>query len=91
MAAVVNPRATVCPAVKATKAEHKNVEMTKAEAEAVLAKLSGSVESLGGIHDSEMAELQMKVHKYQQALTTLSNIMKGMDDTHKAVLGNVRA
>lgn len=73
-----------------TVVDHKNVEMTKAEAKALLDKLKGHIASLGQFEQRQMAQLQMMVNRYQQAMNTLSNIMKNMSDTHKAIIGNVK-
>jgi hypothetical protein len=37
-----------------------------------------------------MMQLQMMVNKYQQAMNTLSNIMKNQSETQKAIVNNVR-
>lgn len=73
-----------------TVVEHKDVEMTKAEAQALVEKLEGQIENLGQFDNREMMELQMMVNRYQQAMNTMSNIMKNMQDTHKAIIGNIR-
>ena len=70
--------------------EHKNVEMTKGEAEALRDRLQASIDSLGTFQNSEMMQLQVMVNKYQQAMNTLSNIMKNQNDTHKAIINNVK-
>ena len=71
--------------------EHKGVEVTKAEAEALRDRLKGSIESLGQFENRQMTQLQWMVNRYQQAMTTLSNILKNTHDTHKAIIANTKA
>ncbi len=73
-----------------TVVEHKDVEMTKEQAQALVDSLKGQIESMGQFEQREMMELQQMVNRYQQAMNTLSNIMKNMHDTHRAVIGNIR-
>lgn len=71
--------------------EHKGAELTKGEAKALLEKLKGQIVSIGQFDQRQMMQLQRMVEKYQQAMNTLSNIMKNTDETHKAIIANAKA
>ena len=71
--------------------EHRDVEMTKMEAQALAMKLDGDVSSLGQQGQMEMFMLQKMVEDYQKAENTLSNIMKDQHDIQKMLIGNARA
>ena len=71
--------------------EHQGAALTKEEAQALLNKLKGNVETLGHFENQDMMMLQFMVNRYQQAMNTLSNILKSKNDTHKGIIGNIRA
>jgi len=82
---IENPDGTV------TVVEHNNVQLTKAEAEALLERMQGQVETLGSIATRDQFKLQYMVQRNQQAINTLSNILKNQDETRKGIIGNVKA
>ncbi|MBI5510249.1 MAG: hypothetical protein HY903_15945 [Deltaproteobacteria bacterium] len=71
--------------------EHKNEELTKDQAAALLSKLKGQQDALQTISTQDGFKLQMMTEKYQQAMNVLSNILKAQDDTRKGIIGNVKA
>ena len=71
--------------------EHYDVELTKAEAEALLMELEGQIASMGQFDQRSMYTLQNMVQKFQQAMNIASNIMKQQHETEKAIIQNVRA
>ena len=64
--------------------------LSKEEAEALLQKLQSSAEGLGAISSLDQYKLQVLVQDYQQAMTTLSNVMKNYDDDLKSIINNLR-
>lgn len=71
--------------------EHKNVEMTKTEAKALLQQMKGTEGMLSGIATRDHHQLQYMVQKNQQAMNTLSNILKNQDETRKGIIQNAKA
>jgi len=71
--------------------EHKNVSLTKEEAEALLEKMQQQAEAAGSMTTMETFQIEQLTQKYRQASEILSAIV---DLTHKelsAIIGNVRA
>ncbi|MCK5690639.1 hypothetical protein KAI87_15270, partial [Myxococcota bacterium] len=56
--------------------EHKDVELSKAEATALLSKLNGQVDGISALTQRDFYELQNLVQKFQQAMNIMSNILK---------------
>ncbi len=71
--------------------EHRDVEMTKEQAIALRDSLDSSLNGLSNFDTLQMANLQRMVNNYQQAMNTVSNIMKTSHDTQKAIIANARA
>ncbi len=71
--------------------DHQNVALTKEQAEELLGKLKGQLDSLSVFINRDQMQLQMLVHKYQQVTTTASNIMKNVDETRKGIISNLKA
>jgi len=71
--------------------DNENAELTKEQAIALLNRLEADEQSLTSMDVLSMQMLQMMVHKYQQALSTASNMIKIMDETHKGIITNVKA
>jgi hypothetical protein len=71
--------------------EHKNEALTKEQAQELLGKLKAQSDTMDTITSQDTFKLQMKVQKYQEAMTSLSNIIKSQDDTRKAIIANAKA
>jgi hypothetical protein len=71
--------------------EEKTAVLTKAEAEALVKNLELQLESIRGQTEIDKFDLQHKYEMMQQAVNTLSNIMKQQHDTEKAIINNVKA
>jgi hypothetical protein len=71
--------------------EHKNEALTKDQAAALVTKLKGQQDALSTITTQDSTKLQLMTEKYQQAMNTLSNIIKAQDDTRKAIIANAKA
>jgi len=69
----------------------RQIELSKPQAQALLNKLNGDIESLASISMRSHFALQMIVQKYQQAQNVVSNIMKLQHETHRGIVQNVRA
>lgn len=67
------------------------VQLDKAKAEALAGELSGKIQGMGDMSGMEQFQLQKMVQDYQQAVTTLSNIIKNQDEQLRGVAQNVRA
>lgn len=71
--------------------EHKNVPLTKEQAIELLKKLKQQQDTVGSMSAQDSYQLQIKTEHYQQAMNTLSNILKAQEDTRKGIIGNIRA
>ncbi len=69
----------------------KTGTLTKEQAEDLYNKLKASANDLQSITAIEQQMLQVQVQDYQQAMTTLSNVMKAYDDNLKGIIQNVKA
>jgi hypothetical protein len=69
----------------------KTGELTKAEAETLLGKLEMQLTSLTELNEMQKFDLQTKTHDYQQALSTLSNLLKSQHDSLMAIIRNLKA
>jgi hypothetical protein len=71
--------------------EHVNEPLTKEGAVQLASQLEGQEQTLSGIVNKDMMKLQYMMHKNQQAMETLSNILKAQNDTRNGIIGNVKA
>jgi hypothetical protein len=69
----------------------KSGTLTKEQAEDLKHKLDAEANGLNSMSAIEMQMLQVQVQDYQQAMTTLSNVMKAYDDNLKGIIQNVKA
>ena len=69
----------------------KTATLSKEQAEDLSHKLSADSQGLNSMSAIEMQMLQVQVQDYQQAMTTLSNVMKSHDDNLKGIIQNVKA
>lgn len=69
----------------------KTGTLTKEQAEELYNTLKASANDLQSITAIEQQMLQVQVQDYQQAMTTLSNVMKAYDDNLKGIIQNVKA
>ncbi len=69
----------------------KTVELNKAEAQGLADKLGLQLESMSTITNMDAFNLERMVNHYQQAMTTLSNIIKQQDEALRGVAQNVKA
>lgn len=69
----------------------KTVTLTKDQANDLYNQLKGTSDDLSTISQADTANIQIKTQDYEQAMTTLSNIMKSYDDNLKGILQNVKA
>lgn len=69
----------------------KSGTLTKEQAEDLLTKMKADASGLESMTAIEQQMLQVQVQDYQQAMTTLSNVMKSYDDNLKGILQNVKA
>jgi hypothetical protein len=74
-----------------TVVEHKNEPLTKEQAQELLDKLNTQQDSMSTISTQDQFKLQQMTEKYQQAMETLSNILKSQDDTQKGIISNIKA
>ena len=70
--------------------EHKG-ELTKGEAENKLKDLEEQQGTLRDMTEMDKFQLQQMTHDYQQAMNTLTAMLKNMHDTMKATIANVKA
>lgn len=75
----------------ATLVEHRDVSLTKEQAQALLSQLQGEETGLGQVQQRDFMMLQQMVNNYQQAMTVASNVLKQHAETHKTLIANVRA
>lgn len=71
--------------------EHKNVEMTKEQAQELKQRLEYQIEALGKVETMDTYYLQMMVHRWQQATNTITNIMKQSHETMRGIIDKARA
>jgi hypothetical protein len=71
--------------------ETKTDNLTKAEAEELLKKLELELNTLGDMNEMMKFDLQQKTHDYQQALNTLSGLLKASHDSLMAIIRNIKA
>jgi hypothetical protein len=71
--------------------EHVNEPLTKQDALELASRLQDQEAMLSGIVGKDMMKLQYMMNKNQQAIETLSNILKAQDETRKGIIGNVKA
>jgi hypothetical protein len=71
--------------------EHKNVPLTKEQAQELLSELNTRLDSLSVFTNRDEMMLQMMVHKYQQVTNAISNILKNTDETRRGIISNVKA
>ena len=69
----------------------KSGTLSKEQAEQLKTKLEADSQGLNSMSAIEMQMLQVQVQDYQQAMTTLSNVMKAYDDNLKGIIQNVKA
>lgn len=68
----------------------KTGTLTEGQAKDLLDKLKAEANDLESLTAVEQISLQVQVQDYQQAMTTLSNIMKSMDDNLKGIIQNAK-
>jgi len=66
-------------------------ELTKEEAQALMEKLDGQLSSLRDMTELDRYDLQTKVQDYQQALQTLTEMMKAQHDQLMRTIANLKA
>lgn len=66
-------------------------ELTKEEAELLLKKLEDQLATLSEMNDVARFDLQRMTQDYQQALSTLSNLLKSQHDSLMAIIRNTKA
>jgi hypothetical protein len=69
----------------------KTVTLTREEAEKLLRELEVVADDLGTLSAIEQVSMQKLTHEYQQAMTTISNIMKTFEENLKGIIQNVKA
>jgi len=70
--------------------EHE-ATLTRDQAQSLVGKLEQEIETAGTVTLMDQNKLQVMVNKYQQAITTLSNIIKSRDEQLRSVISNIRA
>ena len=75
---------------KDNNAVEKSGLLTKDQAQAQAKNLTDVTNSMQGTSNEMQLALQNKVQQYQQAVTTLSNLMKSSFDTVKGIVSNLR-
>lgn len=70
---------------------HHKGDLTKKEAESKLKDLDEQLGTLRDMTEMDKFQLQQMVHDYQQAMNTLTAMLKNMHDTMKATIANVKA
>ncbi len=70
--------------------QEKTVTLTKDQASDLYNQLTTASSGLTDISDAESTQIQMKTQDYEQAMTTLSNIMKSFDDNLKGLIQNIK-
>jgi hypothetical protein len=68
----------------------KTDTLSKEEATSLLQQLQSSATGLDSMGTADQYKLQVAVQDYQQAMTTLSNVMKNYDDDLKSIINNLR-
>lgn len=68
----------------------KTEVISKEQAEALIKKMEDQLNTLSEMNQMDMLELQNAMNKQQQLMQTMSNIMKTMHDTAKAIIENMR-
>jgi len=71
--------------------QDKTVTVTKEQAEDLYNQLKATSDDLSNISQADTLNLQIQVQDYQQAMTTLSNVMKAYDDNLKGIIQNVKS
>jgi hypothetical protein len=71
--------------------EKKEGDLDKKEAEELLEKLEMQMETLSDMNEMMKFDLQQKTHDYQQALGTLSGLLKASHESLMAIIRNVKA
>jgi len=66
-------------------------ELTKKEAETLLKDLDGQLSNIRDMNEMDRFDLQKMTEDYQQAMNTLTAMLKEMHDTMKAIIQNVKA
>jgi hypothetical protein len=69
----------------------KTVTLTQAQAEDLYKQLKATSDDLSTIGEADTLNLQMMVQDYQQAMTTLSNVMKGYNENLRGIIQNVKS
>jgi hypothetical protein len=70
--------------------EHRDVELSKAEAQGLLERLQGVEVSLGDFDNVLLTQLQFMVQRYQEGMNTVSNILQNVHETRKNMVQNLR-
>jgi hypothetical protein len=68
----------------------KTEVMSKEQAEALIEKMDSQLEALSDMSQQLQLQLQDAMNKQQQAMQMISNIMKTMHDTAKAIIQNMK-
>ncbi|MFC1611003.1 hypothetical protein ACFL6C_08595 [Myxococcota bacterium] len=71
--------------------EHTNVALSKEDAQALMEKLEQQLATLTEMNDLQKFDLQRMTHDYQQALSTLSALLKSQHDSLMAIIRNVKS
>ena len=69
---------------------HENVSLTKEEAKSLVDKLDGELETMSEMTDMMRFDLQRASETYQQALNTLSSLLKSQHESLMAVIRNLK-